>query len=204
MVTERMTDHASEHRGAMASVASATDREQGAGVRAERFGSPEPADGARAVAVVEDLESAVALMRERGLRVSAARRLVVEALLAADGPMSAEQISEGIGGRVPSSDIASVYRNLQAFEDIGLVRHVHLGHGPGLHALAVAGEREYLTCERCADYRTVVPEQLDAVRSLIERQFGYRASFIHFPIVGLCPPCAAAVAAERHPSPRRS
>jgi Fur family ferric uptake transcriptional regulator len=140
-----------------------------------------------------DLNSAMALMRERGLRVSAARRLVLEALLAADGPMSAEQIAEGIGGRVPSSDIGSVYRNLQALEDIRLVRHVHLGHGPGLHALAVAGEREYLTCERCADYRALPTEELDAVRGLIEHQFGYRASFIHFPIVGLCPGCAAEV-----------
>ena len=151
-------------------------QEPGAAARAARGGTRAP--------VLEDLSSAMALMRERGLRVSSARRLVIEALLAADGPMSAEQIAEGIGGRVPSSDIGSVYRNLQAFEDIGLVRHVHLGHGPGLHALAVTGEREYLTCERCADYRAVAPEELDAVRELIERQFGYRASFIHFPIVG--------------------
>jgi Fur family transcriptional regulator, ferric uptake regulator len=117
----------------------------------------------------------------------------VEALLAADGPMSAEQIAAGIGGRVPSSDIASVYRNLQAFEEIGLVRHVHLGHSPGLHSLAVRGDREYLTCERCADYRAVAPAELDAVRTLIEGNFGYRASFMHFPIVGLCPSCAAEV-----------
>jgi Fur family ferric uptake transcriptional regulator len=135
----------------------------------------------------------MALMRKRGLRVTAARRLVLEALMAADGPMSAEQISEGIGGRVPSSDIASVYRNLQAFHDIGIVRHVHLGHGPGLHALAVSGEREYLTCERCADFLAVAPAELDAARELIERRFGYRASFTHFPIVGLCPGCAAQV-----------
>jgi Fur family transcriptional regulator, ferric uptake regulator len=151
------------------------------------------ADADKHALEVRDLSSAIALMRGRGLRLSAARRLVIEALLAADGPMSAEQIAEGIGGRVPSSDIASVYRNLQAFEDIGLVRHVHLGHGPGLHALAVAGEREYLTCERCADYRPVAAAELDGVRELIERQFGYRASFTHFPIVGLCPGCAVAV-----------
>jgi Fur family transcriptional regulator, ferric uptake regulator len=157
-------------------------------------GAADPAAGSGAhVLEIEHLSSAIALLRERGLRVSAARRLVLEALLAADGPMSAEQIAEGIGGRVPSSDIASVYRNLQAFEDIGLVRHVHLGHGPGLHALAVAGEREYLTCERCADYRPVAPRELDPVRDLIERRFGYRASFTHFPIVGLCPGCTAAV-----------
>ncbi len=70
------------------------------------------------------------MMRDSGLRASAASRLVLEALLAADGPMSAEQIAQGIGGRVPSSDIASVYRNLQSFHEIGLVRHVHLGTAP--------------------------------------------------------------------------
>jgi Fur family ferric uptake transcriptional regulator len=170
-MSEREMDLAAEYGAASAVTAGA--------------GPPEPA--------ITDVSSAMALMRERGLRVSAARRLVVAALLAADGPMSAEQIAEGIGGRVPCSDIASVYRNLQAFEDIGLVRHVHLGHGPGLHALAVAGEREYLTCERCADYRAVAPEELDEVRDLIERRFGYRARFTHFPIVGLCASCAAAV-----------
>ena len=174
-----------------------SEREMDLLSRHRHAGTLECSDGERELAVVEDLDSAVDYMRERGLRVSAARRLVVEALLAADGPMSAEQIAEGIGGRVPSSDIASVYRNLQAFEEIGLVRHVHLGHGPGLHALAVAGEREYLTCERCADYRAVAPAELDAVRELIERQFGYRASFIHFPIVGLCPACAADVHGQR-------
>ena len=173
-MSTREVDYAAEYRGAT--------------TRAARTDAPALA--------TRELSSAMTLMRERGLRVSAARRLVLEALLAADGPMSAEQIAHGIGGRVPSSDIASVYRNLQAFDDIGLVRHVHLGHGPGLHALAVTGEQEYLTCERCADYRAVAPEELDAVRELVERQFGYRASFTHFPIVGLCPSCAAEVCEE--------
>jgi Fur family ferric uptake transcriptional regulator len=164
----------------------------GSAVELHRAGAQATRTGAPALRT-RDLSAAMTLMRERGLRVSAARRLVLEALLVADGPMSAEQIAQGIGGRVPSSDIASVYRNLQAFEDIGLVRHVHLGHGPGLHALAVAGELEYLTCERCADYRAVAPEELRAVRELIETRFGYRASFTHFPIVGLCPSCTEAV-----------
>ena len=180
-MSERVVDHVAEHGSAMPLAERRSESSRG------------PSD-------VWDVSSAMALMRERGLRLSAARRLVVEALFAADGPMSAEQIAEGIGGRVPSSDIASVYRNLQAFEDIGLVRHVHLGHGPGLHALAIAGAREYLTCERCADFRAVAPEQLDAVRELIERSFGYRARFTHFPIVGLCASCASAVRDQRQRS----
>ena len=64
-----------------------------------------------------------------------------------------------------------------------------IGHGPGLYALALDGEREYLTCERCADFRAVDPRMLDLARELIRRSFGYRASFRHFPIVGLCDAC---------------
>src|SRR2546430_9529332 len=112
----------------------------------------------QAMLAVSRLGDAITLMRERGLRASAARRLVLEALLVADGPMSAEQIAQGIGGRVACSDIASVYRNLQAFEEIGLVRHVHLGHSPGLHPLAFAGQQEYPTCEPCAHYLPVPPD----------------------------------------------
>jgi Fur family ferric uptake transcriptional regulator len=131
-------------------------------------------------------------VRACGLRLSAARRLVVAALRAADGPMSAEQIAGGVGGRVPRSDLASVYRNLETLEGAGLVQHVHLGHGPGLWALAGAGPREFLTCERCGDYRAVDPEDLEPVRALIRSAFGYEASWAHFPVVGLCAACAAA------------
>ena len=63
---------------------------------------------------------------------------------------------------------------------------------PGLYALTGGAEREYLACERCDRVTALDAEQLDEVRALIEREFGYRARFSHFPIVGLCADCAAA------------
>jgi Fur family ferric uptake transcriptional regulator len=135
------------------------------------------------------LEGALTAVRTRGLRLSAARRLVLHALAVADGPMSAEQVAAGVGGRVPRSDLASVYRNLDTLERAGIVRHVHLGHGPGLWALAGDEAHEYLACERCGDYRRVPACELDAVRAYIRRSFGYDVSFHHFPLVGLCAAC---------------
>src|SRR6202046_2756004 len=88
------------------------------------------------------LADAVAALRERGLRLSTARRLVLEALFAADGPVSAEYVARRL-----HVDLSSVYRNLELLESHGLVRHVHLGHGPGLYALRGDGEQEYLYCE---------------------------------------------------------
>jgi Fur family ferric uptake transcriptional regulator len=131
-----------------------------------------------------DLPSALEELRAAGLRVTAARRLVLEALFAADGPCSAEQLARAIGG-----DAAATYRNLEALERCGIVRHVHLGHGPGLYALVGEGEREYLHCERCGATRAVDPAELDTVRALVREQYGWQARFSHFPIVGRCPEC---------------
>ena len=129
-----------------------------------------------------DLQTAFAIVRERGMRLSTARRLVLEALYQAPGPLTADQI----GGAL---DIASVYRNLETLEEIGLVRHVHLGHGPGLYARSSVGASEYLLCDACGAVVTVEPERLDDVRDLIRDRFGHEARFTHFPIAGLCPQC---------------
>ena len=131
-----------------------------------------------------DLAGAVAALRERGLRLSTSRRLVLEALFDADGPASAEHIA-----RRSRLDLSSVYRNLELLESHGLVRHVHLGHGPGLYALRGHDEREYLYCERCGAVRALSPEELDPVRERVKERFGYEARFTHFPIVGVCPKC---------------
>ena len=45
-----------------------------------------------------DIESALARMREQGLRVSAARRLLLEALYRADEPLTAEALASGLDG----------------------------------------------------------------------------------------------------------
>jgi Fur family ferric uptake transcriptional regulator len=56
--------------------------------------------------------------------------------------------------------------------------------------LVGAGEKEFLLCERCGKVKSVDPVELDPLREEIERGFGYRARFGHFPIVGLCAACA--------------
>ena len=137
----------------------------------------------------DTLHEAVAALCARGFRLSGARRVVLEALYATDVPLSAEQIAEG-SRDLPASDLASVYRNLETLERLGLVQHVHLGHGAGRYVRA-GREREYLVCERCDVRRPVAPEQLDGVRLAVREATGFEARFSHFPIVGLCRDCAA-------------
>jgi Fur family transcriptional regulator, ferric uptake regulator len=151
-----------------------------------------PASPLRSSRVFADIEGALAILREGGGRVSRPRRAILEALFGATGPLSAEQVAARAGGGEPL-DVASTYRNLEHLERRGLVRHVHLGHGPGLYELAGSGEREYAVCERCSAVIAVEPAVLDRARREIEHAVGYQARFGHFPIVGLCRRCADAV-----------
>lgn len=139
------------------------------------------------ILVCEDIGEALTLLRTKGLRVTTSRRLVLAYLFDHPAPQPAEQIATAL-----SIDGASVYRNLEVLEEVGLVRHVHLGHGPGLYTLQTGGEHEYLYCESCQSVQPVAPAELDAVRSEIRQRFGFSARFTHFPITGTCAKCLAA------------
>ena len=136
--------------------------------------------------VFADVADAIRSLRESGLRLSTPRRLVLEALFAAEGPVAAAHLA-----RTLSLDESSVYRNLELLEQRGLVRHLHLGHSPGLYVLVGEHEVEYLYCDRCSKVTAVAPERLDPVREQIQRDFGHVPRFTHFAIVGTCQACAA-------------
>jgi Fe2+ or Zn2+ uptake regulation protein len=135
------------------------------------------------------LDAAMAAVRARGLRASTARRLVLAALVNAKEPVTAQEIATGLGGELPSSDLASVYRNLETLERAELVHHVHAAHGPGRYVLA-DDTNGFLTCERCGTIEPANPRALALIRGAVQKAFGYEASFVHFPIVGVCRGCS--------------
>jgi Fur family ferric uptake transcriptional regulator len=130
----------------------------------------------------ESIDDVLAALRGAGHRVTMPAKAVLQALFAASGPLAAEQLA-------PELEPASVYRNLERLQQLGVVTHVHAGHGPGRYVLARG--REYLVCERCGRLTAVDPAQLDPVRARVREAFGYEARFTHFPIHGLCAGCAA-------------
>jgi Fur family ferric uptake transcriptional regulator len=124
--------------------------------------------------------AALAALRAHGLRVTEPRRRLLDALFAAPEPVSAETLAGG-------GDLASAYRNLETFEGVGLVRHVHLGHGPGRYALRDHGG--WAACEACGRHVRLPAAALARLRALVREATGIDAGFDHFPILGRCPEC---------------
>ncbi len=142
------------------------------------------------------MPAAIAALRANGLRVSTARRVVLEALFAAGGPATAEQLASGLDGRAPQSDLASMYRNLDTFEQLGLVRHVHFGHGAGRYVLSARSHGGYVACARCGAFDELEDGALDALRRAVRAHTSYEVGFTHFPVVGLCAGCVASDASR--------
>jgi Fur family transcriptional regulator, ferric uptake regulator len=137
-----------------------------------------------------DARAAVDALRRAGHRVSTSRQRILDALYAAEAPVSADEIASGLGGRLPTSDPASVYRTLDLLERLGLAHHVHLGHGPCRYAPTGGPPRDYFVCERCDEVRAASPHALKPVRDAIARTYGWQVRFNHFPLAGLCPRCS--------------
>lgn len=130
-----------------------------------------------------DVDQACAVVRAGGGRVSAARRSILEVLFATHPPISAEEIAGAVD---PPLDVPATYRNLERLGAVGLVRHVHLGHGPGRYELVGPRDREYAYCDGCGTVMPIGPEALRILRGQIAATIGIRPSFTHFPLVGRC------------------
>src|ERR1700709_2153120 len=89
-----------------------------------------------------DIDDVAAAVRRDGGRLPTPRRQVLEALFAADGLISAEQIAAGAGTGV-QIELASVYRNLERLEELGVGPHDPHRRRPGLHGLVGDGQRAY-------------------------------------------------------------
>src|SRR4051794_31544004 len=96
-------------------------------------------------ASADEVEALGRHLRAQGRRLGHARRRVLEGFAGLDRPVSAEELA----ARVPDVHVSSVYRSLVVLEELGLVAHVHLAHGPALYELGPAANVVHLVCEVC-------------------------------------------------------
>lgn len=134
------------------------------------------------------VEEILARLTAGGGRRTASRQAIVEAVVGARGHVTAEQIAGAVQARFPSVNLSTVYRTLDALEELRVVDHVHLGHGRAVYHLADQ-EHQHLFCEQCERVEEVPVAKLRPLFALLERQYGFELDRRHFAIVGRCRSC---------------
>ena len=123
-----------------------------------------------------------------GGRRTASRQAIVEAVLGANGHVTAEEIAGKVQKRFPSVNLSTVYRTLEALEGLGVVDHVHLGHGRAVYHRADEAH-QHLFCESCEVVEELPVSKLAPLLGALERDYGFEVDRRHFAIVGRCRSC---------------
>ncbi len=139
------------------------------------------------------VDSVVAHLRSRGGRVTSSRRILLEVLFSTDGHMSAEALAEAVQIRSPDVHLSTIYRNLDELEQLGVISHSHLGHGPSSYLLASHAHAHFM----CADCGTMIEAPAEMFRGLArsaKSKLGFTIDPKHFAILGRCADCDQASA----------
>ena len=136
-----------------------------------------------------DAEPILALLRANGGRVTTCRRAILETFLGTGGHVTAEVLTARVQAGHPDVHESTVYRFLDELERLGVVDHVHLGHGPAVYHLATDAHH-HLVCDRCGRVVEVPETTFDELRRHLAQEFGFAVQPRHFAVTGRCRECS--------------
>lgn len=136
--------------------------------------------------VLDDPDEIEAALRSAGHTVGSTRRTIVDAIRRKDAGFTAEELADELA----PIHRTTVYRTLAILEEIGVVHHIHLSHGPAIYERTVlAGSLRHLVCEVCGRHLSVPAGVFDQANRTLRRDFDFELEGAHFAIVGRCSRC---------------
>lgn len=108
--------------------------------------------------------------------------------MAAPHHVTADDLVDRVQQHHPDVHRSTVYRTLEAFESIGVVDHVHLGHGRAIYHLTDEGH-QHLVCEGCARVIEVPDDVVASVSRSLSKRYGFTMRARHFAVLGRCADC---------------
>jgi len=134
-------------------------------------------------------------LRERGLRWTPQRRLLIQVLANTQGHITGAELVERCRQLDPATVPSTVYRTLDVLEDLGLLRHAHGPDGREEFHVLPGDQHGHLHCAGCG--RSWDIEEADAaeLRTGLQRRHGFAIDLSHLTVVGRCRECTAVRAA---------
>lgn len=130
-------------------------------------------------------------LQSLGYRLTPQRLLVLEIVAQGVGHMGVDEVYRQARAAYPYMDLATVYRTLRLFKQVGVMTEVAIGNR--LHyELTNPGEKHHhMVCQACHRAFNLSPHYLEEFRDTLIREFGFAPDLEHFTISGRCENCQA-------------
>lgn len=132
------------------------------------------------------------VLREKGLKSTAQRLAVVHVLHKSGKSLSVGEIHDGVKGILGTTGLATIYRTLEMFEELGIVKRLHFPDGSHGYAFSQGEHVHHMVCVDCKevfDFPECPVENFDYTS--VEKQ-GFRVKDHFVQLFGQCVKCAEA------------
>jgi Fur family ferric uptake transcriptional regulator len=132
--------------------------------------------------------SCLNVLKEKGLRLTPQRRLIVNLIHANVAHLTAENIITHVQNQMPGVNKSTVYRTLELLEEAGCVLKSELDDHFIYHH-AEEGHHHHLICSKCGKVVECAEHIFAPVEKSLAEKYGFRADFKHLMMSGLCKEC---------------
>jgi Fur family transcriptional regulator, ferric uptake regulator len=144
--------------------------------------------------IVSESERAilVAYLRDRGQKMTGPRETVLDAFLALERHVTAEELFEAARRIDPGIGQATVFRTIKLLAEAGLAREACPDVGARHFEHAWRHEHhDHLVCVDCGAVVEFKDEAVEVAQEAIYRRYGFAPSDHRLELQGLCPVCSA-------------
>ena len=140
--------------------------------------------------IQRELEVFSAYLKEKELKLTAQRALILETFLNRGGHISAEELYQKAKEKQSNVGFATVYRTLKHLTLCGLARELDFGDG------RIQYEPEYnrqhhdhMVCTRCGAYIEFLNPKIEELQEQVSRKHGFKTTSHRMQLFGICSKC---------------
>jgi Fur family transcriptional regulator, ferric uptake regulator len=132
--------------------------------------------------------SCLETLKDKGLKLTPQRRLIADIIHNAEGHITAEDIIASVQAKMPGVNKSTIYRTLDILEETGCVYKSET-HDQFIYHHAEEGHHHHLVCRNCGKTISINENLFSSVERALAEKYGFRVSFKHVVISGLCEDC---------------
>lgn len=133
------------------------------------------------------------MLRQGGSKLTPQRLTILDVIVREEGKhLTTEEIYDKVKEVKPETGVATVYRTILLFEELGIVKKLDLNDGIYRYELNHEEEihgHHHLICSACGKVEEVKDDLLDSVEQIIERDYKFRIKDHSLKFYGLCSDC---------------
>lgn len=129
------------------------------------------------------------ILSQIGCKITKSRKMIIEVLIKAEIPLSAEEIFLTIKESGASTNLSTVYRTLDLLESKGLLDKCVINGGSARYQLVQEGHKHHITCTSCYTSIPISTCPLESLEKDIINKTNFNITGHKLELYGLCPKC---------------